>query len=91
MIKTAIEIVENNKLITIMKEHSLSPDLVENIEGIILMDSTYFEKDQLNEKDVARISRQSLMKLIEELYQNIPESHISEFEDKYEKGDVEDY
>lgn len=84
VIKTALDIVENKKLTLIMKEFGLSPDTLEKVEGIILMDSSYFD-GELTDKNVAKISRDCLMKIIEDLYQSLPDAHINSYNDVYEE------
>ena len=87
-IKTALEIVENKKLNPIMKKFGLSPDTLEKVEGIILMDSSYFY-GKLTERDVAKISRDCLMSIIEDLYQSLPEAHLNAYDSIYEEEVVE--
>lgn len=90
MIKTAQEIAENKKLLLIQKYYHLDPDVLELIEGIILMDEDYFEKP-ITSESVAQTCRKCIISIVEDLMKNIPQSDFNNFDDKYEEGIEEKY
>lgn len=70
--------MKKNKL---MELHKLgaSYTTLEIVEGIINMDVDCFNGD-ISLENVARVSRNTLKKLVEELYSNLPISHIEELQ-----------
>lgn len=71
-----------NKLVIIGKHYNVSLDIMEKVEGIIGFDAETF--GELTPENVAKVTRDTLIELIEELHQSMPSSHFKDFKDKYE-------
>lgn len=68
--------------IKLIKLHKLgvSYDTLERVEGIINMDKDCFN-DNLCPENVAKITRDAMIELVKELYENLPISHIEKLQD----------
>lgn len=72
-----------NKLLIIGQQYNISLDVMEKVEGIISFDPEVF--GELTPENVAKVTRDTMLELVNELCDSLPCSHFKDFNDKYEE------
>ncbi|MGL5189784.1 MAG: hypothetical protein ACRC7S_09065 [Cetobacterium sp.] len=75
------------KLVKISEHFKINSDTMEKVEGIITMDADYFDGN-LKPENIAKLSRDALISIINDLNELLPSSHFNHIH-KYEEDKLQ--